>query len=131
MYFMNRDFHLIGDSAFTLRTWLMTPFKGDNLTRVQKHHNFCLSQDRVKVEHTFGILKGRWRRIHYINTYSIFKGVEIATAACILHNFCILNEDEWNEPFSETNCFEPGDQGGIELDARAKRNEIADNLSRH
>ncbi|XP_044766215.1 putative nuclease HARBI1 [Coccinella septempunctata] len=95
--FFDENFHLIGDSAFGLRSWLMTPYKGNNLTRKQKKHNYMLSADRVKIEHAFGLLKGRWRRLQYINVYNICKTVEIITASCVLHNFCLINKDLWDE----------------------------------
>ncbi|VEN39227.1 unnamed protein product [Callosobruchus maculatus] len=93
----DQKYHIIGDSAFPLKTWLMTPYKGNNLTVSQKYHNYCLSAERVVVEHTIGTIKGRWRRLQYINTYHICKSIEIATAACVLHNFCLLNNDIWAE----------------------------------
>ncbi|CAH1966394.1 unnamed protein product [Acanthoscelides obtectus] len=65
-YFLDtQKYHLIGDSAFALRTWLITPYQGDNVTRKQKFHNYYLSSDRVKIEHCFGAYKGRWRRVQY------------------------------------------------------------------
>jgi hypothetical protein len=95
-YFPMEEYHLIGDSAFPLRSWLITPYsRRNNLIRREKHHNFCLSGDRVCIENTFGILKGRWARLQYINTYSVSKAIEISTVACVLHNFCYLNNDEW------------------------------------
>ncbi|CAH1968616.1 unnamed protein product [Acanthoscelides obtectus] len=132
-YFLDtQKYHLIGDSAFALRTWLITPYRGDNVTRKQKFHNYCLSSDRVKIEHCFGAYKGRWRRVQYINTYNICKAVEIATAACVLHNFCILHKDTWSNDFfgidldRNINQAELEDRGNIE--AKRKRNRIADTL---
>lgn len=96
-YIPNNDWHLIGDGAFPLRQWLMTPYRNiTNITREHKYHNFKLSADRIHIEHTFGILKGRWRRLQFVNTYSVSKAIEIATAACVLHNFCYFKHDEWN-----------------------------------
>ncbi|CAH1979601.1 unnamed protein product [Acanthoscelides obtectus] len=132
-YFLDtQKYHLIGDSAFALRTWLITPYRGDNVTRKQKFHNYCLSSDRVKIEHCFAAYKGRWRRVQYINTYNICKAVEIATAACDLHNFCILHKDTWSSDFfgidldRNINQAELEDRGNIE--AKPKRNRIADTL---
>lgn len=90
--------HLIGDSAFPLRTWLMKSYaRQNNLTRIQKLHNYKLSADRVCIENTFGIFKLRWSRVKFINTYCVSKAIEITAAACVLHNFCYLNDDEWDE----------------------------------
>lgn len=67
----------------------MKPYR-DARTRIQRHHNYVLSADRVCIEHTFGILLGRWKRLQFINTYSVSKAIEIVTAACVLHNYCYV-----------------------------------------
>lgn len=46
-------------------------------------------------------MKGRWRRLTFINTYSVSKAIEIANAAFILHNFCYVYGDEWSDPHKE------------------------------
>lgn len=131
-YFPDDSYHIIADSAFPIRTWLMTPFRRTgNMDRIQRNHNYCLSSDRVIIENSFAALKGRWRKLQYINTYSISKAIEIVTAACILHNFCILTGDLWNEP------IEPNDDHETEIEddtrretrlGKEKRDEIAWNL---
>lgn len=133
-YFPNDNCCIIGDSAFPLRTWLMTPFKGRNINRMQKHHNYCLSSSRVNIENTFAFLKGRWARLKYINTYSISKAIEICTAACVLHNFCLLNKDEWELESIEINdedesiiLYEENDKIAFKL-GESRRNEIARSL---
>lgn len=75
----------------------MVPFKGTNLNDKQKYFNFCLSSSRVNIENAFALLKGRWARLKYINTYSISKAIEISLAACVIHNFCIVNHDQWDD----------------------------------
>lgn len=129
-FFDDSEYHLVGDSAFGLRSWLMTPYKeNDNLTRLEKHHNYCLSSARVVIEHAFGLLKGRWRRLIYINTYNICKTIEIAIAALVLHNFCILNADLWiEEVHNEEDRFIMDGLPVIQQEGRAKRDRIARNL---
>lgn len=58
------------------------------------------SQTRIAIEHSFGILKSRWRILKYINVNSIEKAIKVITACCVLHNFCIINTDSWD--FFET-----------------------------
>jgi hypothetical protein len=83
--------------------WLLTPYtrsRRHQLTRDEKHHNFCLSSERVAIENAFGLLKGRWRILQFINVYSLKKAVKITVACCALHNFCLLNDDvcqDYNE----------------------------------
>lgn len=43
------------------------------------------------------MLKGRWTRLKFVNTYSICKAVEIVTSACVLHNFCLRANDSWDQ----------------------------------
>lgn len=94
--FPNGECHIIGDSAFPLKQWLMTPYKKSALSGKEKFHNHRLSSDRVCIEHTFGLLKGRFSRLHYINTKTVSKAIEIVTTACVLHNFSYLRNDDWN-----------------------------------
>lgn len=97
-YFPRPEWHLIGDSAFALKEWIMTPYRlVAGIIRAQKRHNYKLSADRIAIEHAFGLVKGRWRRLTFINTYSLAKAVEIANAAFVLHNFCYLSGDMWDE----------------------------------
>jgi hypothetical protein len=94
MFYNNK--YLVGDSAYPLHTWLMTPYKDHgHLTNVQRRYNTALNGTRIVVEHTFGILQGRWRILHFINVNSTLKAVNILTACCVLHNFCYLQDDIW------------------------------------
>lgn len=136
-YFPDESYHIIGDSAFALKSWLLTPYsRRPNLTRCEKYHNNKLSADRVCIENTFALIKLRWARLFYVNTYCISKAVEICTAACILHNFCYLKKDFWDEHFVQE-CSE--DNNNIHINQRGdyehfigiqKRNMIAQRLWR-
>ncbi|KAK9679331.1 DDE superfamily endonuclease [Popillia japonica] len=51
-------YHLVGDSAFPIKQWLMTPYKENHvLNQAKYHHNHCLSGARICIEHAFGLLK--------------------------------------------------------------------------
>ncbi|KAJ8913572.1 hypothetical protein NQ315_013977 [Exocentrus adspersus] len=92
--FLGEEYHLIGDSAYILLSWLMKPYdEARRFCRKERRHNFILSQTRVAIEHAFSLLKERWRILKYINVNSIERAVIIITVCCILHNFCIINED--------------------------------------
>ncbi|KAJ8930632.1 hypothetical protein NQ314_016547 [Rhamnusium bicolor] len=57
-YFTTNEYHLVGDKAYPLLTWLMTPYKqAGHLQRTQILHNKKHSTTRVVVENAFGILK--------------------------------------------------------------------------
>ncbi|GAB1867686.1 Nuclease harbi1 [Camponotus japonicus] len=92
--FFNENYHLIGDKAYPNRIWCMAPFKDfGNLTPRQRTYNYHHSSTRIVIEHTFGLLKGRWKRLMKVNT-EIAKVSDIVLAICVLHNFCYLHNDE-------------------------------------
>lgn len=64
-----------------------------NLTAEQDNFNTYLSSDRMSVENTFGILKGRWRYLQKrIDIHYTF--VPKAVSACIiLHNIIEVQKD--------------------------------------
>jgi len=47
----------------------------------------------VVIEHTFGLLKGRWRRLLSLTLKDIARDSNFVLAACVLHNFCYLHND--------------------------------------
>lgn len=57
-------FHLIGDSAYPCKKWILVPFKDyGHLTSAQRNFNDKLSQCSVKIENAFGLLKIRFRQL--------------------------------------------------------------------
>lgn len=60
---------------------------------MQTTYNKIHSKTRVKIENSFGLLKGRWRRLKYITVYKVEKASNIVMACYILHNFCLANND--------------------------------------
>lgn len=89
---------LVSDSAYPLKNWLLKPFSNTgHLSHQKKRFNAKLSAMRSVVERAFGMLKGRWRallkRIEQDHT-SVQRTV---TAACVLHNFCLLHGDTFDD----------------------------------
>lgn len=85
--------HLIGDSAYPLRNWLMVPFTRHNgLNPDEANFNRRPSGGRVCVKNAFGWLKSRRRHLVFIAVNSIEKITIIITACCVLHNFCLLSD---------------------------------------
>ena len=94
LLFPSADFHVIGDSAFPLREFLMVPYKqtGQAMTPLMKSFNKKLSCTRVVVEQAFGDLQNRFRRCLDIHG-SIAHAVDCIVASCVIHNICIANGD--------------------------------------
>ena len=58
------DSYLLGDSAYTLETWMTTPFKDHgNLNPQQRRFNFIRSSTRMVIERAFSLLKGGFRQL--------------------------------------------------------------------
>ena len=83
------NFHLLGDGAYPLKEWLLTPYRDNgHLSQKQTQFNIALSSKRQVIERAFGLLKGRFRRLKFINMKSIREICQTIVAACILHNIC-------------------------------------------
>lgn len=87
--------NILADAAYPLRRWLMTPYRDNgHLTPQQKRFNFNLSVNRVVIERAFGLLKGRFRRLRFLDTQKIETAVDVIVVCCILHSICIMHHDE-------------------------------------
>ncbi|VDH99362.1 Hypothetical predicted protein [Mytilus galloprovincialis] len=126
--------HILGDGAYPIKTWLMTPYRNTgNLTQIQKRYNAAHSATRSIIERVFAMLKGRFRRLRYIEVQQIKTVNEIIITCCVLHNISILDGDaaldmmdddeEDNIQQNAVNNLQGPDQQGI-----LKRDQIAANL---
>ena len=81
--------YLIGDSAYSLQSWLIKPFTHDTaLTSQQKTFNYHLCRVHIVVENAYGRLKARWHKLTKRNDMCIDNIPTLVTCACILHNVC-------------------------------------------
>ena len=67
------------------------------------------------IERAFGLLGVRFPRLMKLKVYSIKKRIQCVVAACVLHNWCIMEDDD--EDFEDI---------GIKLDTGVARNITAD-----
>lgn len=94
---------LLGDSAYPSLRWLVPPFKDNgNLSNNQKDFNYRHSSTRIVIENTFGLLKGRFRRLKFFENIKIGFVVKCVIGACVLHNICI-NFDDLDIPYDNIN----------------------------
>ena len=108
---LDETFHIIGDSAYPLSNNLITPYRvrKQNMTIQQKKFNTHLASKRSVIERAFGLLGLRFPRLLKLKVNSLDKRILCIVASCVLHNWCIM-EDDGND-FEE---FEAGES--LDLD---------------
>ncbi|XP_056018427.1 putative nuclease HARBI1 isoform X2 [Ostrea edulis] len=85
------DGWLLGDSAYALKKYMMTP-KLNPSTAAEQSFNAAHSRTRVVVERALGVCKSRFRCIHKSGGVLLFtpaKSVQIIMACLKLHNMCV------------------------------------------
>jgi len=106
-YFLPDEF-ILGDSAYPLTTHCLVPYKTprqSSLTSQKKEFNRQLSSIRVKVEHTFGILKHKFQSLRNLpvrisSQMSLNFAVRWIAACIVLHN----KQLEWQGDEYATRC---------------------------
>ncbi|KAK9744063.1 DDE superfamily endonuclease [Popillia japonica] len=85
---LGKDGHLVGDSAYTLAHYMMTPFRDNgHLLDEQTHYNYIHASIRKSIERTFGLLKGKWRSLKALESTNLLYVQDHVVACCVLHNF--------------------------------------------
>lgn len=106
--FFDADEYLLADSAYTPTHHMIPPFKKPRARQSDcKAFNFALSQQRIVIEHTFGMIKARFPaltnvpvRITDVDSHEVI--VQWFEVGCILHNFLLARQDEKDWIESET-----------------------------
>ncbi|XP_066590835.1 putative nuclease HARBI1 [Prorops nasuta] len=99
--------HLLGDAAYTINKYILTPFKDyGNLNSSQVAYNNRHSSARMMIERAIGLLKIRFRsildKLRMTRTKLISKYI---IACCIMHNICILQRDHMEIPVIVNNII--------------------------
>ena len=120
--------YIIGDTAYPLRPWLVTGFRyNGHLNDHQKRLNYVLSSRRQTVERCIGHLKGRFRKLREIHLYDLETVCKVIFAGCILHNLCVLEDDNVEEYIEENLNDHPNQYPPIfpnNNDANTHRNNL-------
>ena len=107
----NGRYHLLGDAAYPVKEWLLTPYRDNgHLTVQQKRFNEIHSAKRQVIERAFGMLKRRCRRLKHIHSKSIDRICQTVVFACIIHNICIMQDDTLDDALD---CDEDDDEEDI------------------
>ncbi|XP_036332293.1 putative nuclease HARBI1 [Rhagoletis pomonella] len=124
-------YHLLGDAAYPLREYLLTPFRDyGSLSESEKLFNLKFCQTRVKIENAFGVLKSRFRQLMRLDFHDVEVMAKFIIACCALHNICIERNDccdiETSYIETESGHIEGGDRRDLLLTqlGQLKRNEI-------
>lgn len=81
---------VIGDGAYPIRKWLMTPYRG-NMNPAKTFFNSTLCKARTVVERSFSRLKSRWGCLSGRLTVKEENFISVISACVILHNICETN----------------------------------------
>ena len=46
------------------------------------------------MERSISLLKGRWRKLPFLDHLDLELAVHVIIAVCVLHNFCLLHDDD-------------------------------------
>ena len=92
------EFFIGGDYAYSLSRRILIPFSGaEKYVEENRTYNFYLSQLRVRIKMTFGLLTTKWRILRRPLNYSTAKNAKIVRVCAKLHNFCIRMRQLYEE----------------------------------
>lgn len=123
---------LLGDSAYGLKPWLLTP-KLSPETAADRKYNVCHRSTRSVIERTYGIWKMRFRCLYKKMTFTPDKNINIILSTAVLHNRCVdrrIPLDDSNlDPEERDNELNIDENLSVDsADGRIQRNHIIENV---
>lgn len=105
---MEGHYYILADNAYIVSEKVLTPFcKTDGMTPARDNYNFYLSQLRIRIEMSFGFLVGKWRIFKRPLHTSLANCCKIITGAMILHNHCVIVNDNIGDDMTVGDEYDP------------------------
>nr|CAI5857515.1 unnamed protein product [Callosobruchus analis] len=129
--------YILGECGYPCLRHLLTPFKDmGNLTNVQQNYNWRLAKTRYVVEHTFGILKQKFRQLYHLKLRGDHSIANFIRACCVLHNLALgddfpeveMEPSPVSQVTSEHNYVMVTENIRDDRDGIAMRNAVANSL---
>ena len=86
---MDKGYYFIGDSAYALKSFLLTPYDNAMHGTTEDNYNFFHSSSRISVECAFGEIDLRWGIFWKELEYSLETNCTIIDVCMRLHNFIV------------------------------------------
>ncbi|CAN8017037.1 unnamed protein product, partial [Ixodes persulcatus] len=98
------DSHSLGDGAYPLPQSLLVLYRNNSrLTAKQTTYNTKHATTRVAIERAFGLLKGLFRRLRYVEACRPDNIATTIVVACVLHYACMEWQDVYDRPLFTEN----------------------------
>ena len=94
MHYHEIDFYLIGNSAYALRSFLITPYGNVMHGTVEDDFNFFHSPSRIFIKCTFGKVGMSWGILWKPLGFTMRNKIHVIDACLGLHNFIV---DYWED----------------------------------
>ena len=99
---LDETYHILGDNVYPLSNHVMTPYRvRSNKSLAQKKFNTNLTSKRCVIERAFSLLGQQFPRLLKLKVKSLEKKVMCIVSTCVLHNWCIIENDVEEEDFEE------------------------------
>lgn len=84
-----KKYYFIGDSAYSLKSFLLTPYDNVCHDTAEDNYNFFHSASRIVVECAFGEIDLRWGILWRSLKFSLAHNIDVVDACMRLHNFIV------------------------------------------
>ena len=84
-----KGFYFIGDSAYSIKSFILTPFDNTLHATAEDNFNYFHSSSRIAVECAFGEVDLRWGILWRPLKFSLINNTSVIDACMRLHNFIV------------------------------------------